>query len=102
MNSGNTLSYGDNLDILRQHVNDESVDLIYLDPPVNSNADYNVLFSNQDGVQSAAQIKAFSDTWHWDEAAARAFQEAVEAGGDVSRTIQAFRTILGDSNMLAS
>jgi len=78
-----------------------SVDLIYLDPPFNSNADYNVLFSNQEGDRSAAQIQAFTDTWRWDEAAARAFQETVEAGGEVSRTMQAFRTILGDSNMLA-
>jgi len=101
LSSGNVLYYGDNLDVLRQHIKDESVDLIYLDPPFNSNASYNVLFSNQAGVQSAAQIKAFSDTWHWDEVAAMAFHETVEAGGEVSRTMQAFRTLLGDSNMLA-
>jgi len=58
----NTLFYGDNLGVLRQHIKDDSVDLIYLDPPFNSNADYNVLFSNQEGTQSAAQIKAFTDT----------------------------------------
>ena len=101
MTSPNTLYYGDNLDVLRQHMDSNSVDLIYLDPPFNSNADYNVLFSNQEGDRSAAQIQAFTDTWRWDEAAARAFQETVEAGGEVSRTMQAFRTILGDSNMLA-
>ena len=55
----NTLYYGDNLDILRQHVPDESVDLIYLDPPFNSNASYNVLFKEQSGEESSAQIKAF-------------------------------------------
>jgi DNA modification methylase len=97
----NVLYYGDNLDVLRQHVKDESVDLVYLDPPFNSNATYNVLFAEQDGSRSAAQIKAFTDTWRWDQAAAAAFRETVEAGGDVSRTMQAFRTILGDSNMLA-
>ena len=98
---GNVLYYGDNLDVLRQHVGDESVDLVYLDPPFNSNANYNVLFAEQDGSRSAAQIKAFTDTWRWDEVAAAAYHEAVEAGGDVSRAMQAFRTILGDSNMLA-
>ena len=98
---GNVLYYGDNLDVLRQHVGDESVDLVYLDPPFNSNANYNVLFAEQDGERSAAQIRAFEDTWRWDQAAAAAYHETVEAGGDVSRAMQAFRTILGDSNMLA-
>jgi len=97
----NVLYYGDNLDVLRQHVKADSVDLVYLDPPFNSNANYNVLFAEQDGSRSAAQIKAFTDTWRWDEAAAAAYHETVEAGGDVSRAMQAFRTILGDSNMLA-
>ena len=59
----NVLYYGDNLDVLRRHVEDESVDLVYLDPPFNSNQDYNVLFAEHDGTQSAAQIKAFEDTW---------------------------------------
>lgn len=97
----NTLYYGDNLDILRRYVRDESVDLVYLDPPFNSNQDYNVLFAEQDGSRSAAQIKAFGDTWGWDKAAAEAYQEVVESGGDVSKAMQAFRTFLGDSDMLA-
>ena len=59
----NTLYYGDNLDILRRYVQDESVDLIYLDPPFKSNQDYNVLFAERSGEDSAAQIKAFEDTW---------------------------------------
>ena len=59
------LYYGDNLDVLRQHVGDESVDLIYLDPPFNSNADYNMIFKNKDGKKSGAQILAFQDTWSW-------------------------------------
>ena len=62
----NVLYYGDNLDILRKHIPDESIDLIYLDPPFNSQADYNVLFREATGELSEAQIKAFSDTWHWD------------------------------------
>jgi len=97
----NKLYYGDNLNVLRLHIPDESVDLIYLDPPFNSNATYNVLFSEQNGSRSAAQIEAFTDTWRWDQAAAEAYREATEAGGNVSRALQAFRTFLGDSNMLA-
>lgn len=101
MAQSGALFYGDNLDVLRHYVEDESVDLVYLDPPFNSNANYNVLFAEQDGSRSAAQIKAFGDTWRWDQAAAKMYDEIVEGGGDVSRTMQAFRTILGHSNMLA-
>ena len=97
----NTLYYGDNLDVLRRHVADESVDLVYLDPPFNSNATYTVLFAEQNGGRAAAQIKAFEDTWRWDQAAAEAYQEVVEAGGKPSAAMQAFRQFLGDSDMLA-
>jgi len=97
----NTLYYGDNLDVLRRYVADESVDLVYLDPPFKSNQDYNVLFAEQDGSRSAAQIKAFEDTWRWDQAAAAAYEEVVEGGGRVSQAMQAFRTFLGESDMLA-
>ena len=62
----NTLYCGDNLKILRQYLPDQSVDLIYLDPPFNSNQDYNVLFKEQSGDRAAAQTKAFEDTWRWD------------------------------------
>lgn len=97
----NRLYYGDNLDVLRLHIADESVDLVYLDPPFNSNANYNVLFAERDGTKAASQIRAFEDTWQWDEGAARACQEVIEAGGKVSEAMQAFRTFLGDSNMMA-
>lgn len=97
----NALYYGDNLDILRRYLPDASVDLVYLDPPFNSNATYNVLFAEQDGARAAAQIKAFDDTWEWNQESARAFQEIVEQGGQVSRAMQAMRHFLGDSNMLA-
>lgn len=97
----NRLYYGDNLDVLRRHIEDESVDLVYLDPPFNSNASYNVLFAERDGTQAASQIKAFEDTWPWDESAARAYEEIVESGGRVSQAMQAFRTFLGDTDMLA-
>ena len=61
----NTLFYGDNLQILREYFPDESVDLIYLDPPFNSNRSYNVLFKDESGLASEAQISAFDDSWHW-------------------------------------
>ena len=96
----NLLYYGDNLDVLRRHVKDESIDLVYLDPPFNSNVNYNVLFAEH-GTQSAAQIKAFEDTWRWDESAAQAYEETVELGGDVAQALRAFRTLLGTSDMLA-
>jgi adenine specific DNA methylase Mod len=98
----NILYYGDNLDILPRYIGDESVDLIYLDPPFKSNEDYNVLFAEQDGSRSAAQIRAFEDTWRWDQGAAAAYQEVVENGpGAASRAMQGFRMMLGESDMLA-
>ncbi len=98
----NTLYYGDNLDILRRYVKDESVDLIYLDPPFKSNQDYNVLFAERSGEGSAAQIKAFEDTWQWDQGAAATYHEIVERGPfRVSKAMQAFWTFLGPSDMMA-
>ncbi|HXG73095.1 MAG TPA: hypothetical protein VNJ04_21070, partial [Gemmatimonadaceae bacterium] len=97
----NRLYYGDNLDVMRRHVEDASVDLVYLDPPFNSNASYNVLFAEKDGTQAASQIKAFEDTWEWNEDAARAFEEVVEAGGRTAQAMLAFRSLLGDSDMMA-
>src|ERR1051325_5631780 len=97
----NRLFYGDNLDVLRRHIADGSVDLVYLDPPFNSSANYSVLFAEKTGKQAAAQIQAFEDTWRWDEGAARTFQEVVEQGGRVSQAMQAFRAFLGDTDMLA-
>lgn len=97
----NTLYFGDNLDVLKQHVKDESVDLIYLDPPFNSKKDYNLLFKTQDGSRSAAQIMAFEDTWRWDEGTASVYRELVEAGGEVARVMGCFREVVGESDMLA-
>lgn len=96
----NLLYYGDNLDVLRRHIREESVDLVYLDPPFNSNASYNVLFADH-GTKSAAQISAFEDTWHWDEQAAIDYEQTVEMGGTVADALRAFRTLLGTSDMLA-
>ena len=97
----NKLYYGDNLDVLRRYVPDESVELIYLDPPFKSNRDYNVLFQERNGSQSAAQIKAFEDTWRWDMGAEEAYTEVVEAGGGVSRILQGMRQFLSENDMMA-
>lgn len=97
----NLLYYGDNLGVLQRHVKDESVDLVYLDPPFNSNATYNVLFAEHSGERAASQIQAFEDTWQWDHSAALAYQETVEQGGRVAEALRAFRTLLSDSNMMA-
>ncbi len=97
----NHLYYGDNLDVLRRYVKDESVDLIYLDPPFNSRQDYNVLFAEKDGSRSSSRIKAFEDTWEWNQEAQRTYEELVEQGGQVADVMRAFRTFLKGSDMMA-
>src|SRR3989440_1593458 len=97
----NVLYYGDNLEILPLHIKDETVDFVYLDPPFNSNQEYNVLFEAKDGSAAPAQIKAFEDTWHWDQAAARVFDDVVQQGGPVADVMLAFRQFLGTNDMLA-
>lgn len=99
--AANQLYYGDNLDVLRRYVASESVDLVYLDPPFNSNANYNVLFAAKDGTQAAAQIQAFEDTWQWDQAAAASFADTVGQGGPVAEVLLAFERLAPQSNMLA-
>ncbi len=100
--SPNRLYFGDNLDILRQYVADESVDLIYLDPPFNSNATYNVLFRERSGEESAAQITAFEDTWRWGWESEIAFQDVVTRGPDkVGSLLAALRQFLGQNDMMA-
>jgi len=97
----NELYYGDNLDVLRRYLKDESVDLIYLDPPFNSRQDYAVLFAEKDGSKSSSQIRAFKDTWEWNIDAEQAYLETVEKGGRVADALRAFRTFLSGSDMLA-
>lgn len=97
----NKLYYGDNLDVLRRYVADESVDLVYLDPPFNSRQDYNVLFAEKDGSRSSSQIRAFGDTWGWGIEAEAAYEEVVENGGRASEVMQAFRKFLGGNDMMA-
>ena len=98
----NMLYYGDNLEILREHIADESVDLIYIDPPFNSNQAYNVIFSETDGTASQAQIQAFDDTWHWGEITEQAYHNLVETGlSSVVETVKSFRSFLGENNLMA-
>jgi len=98
----NKLFYGDNLSVLKESIATESVDLIYLDPPFNSNASYNVLFSTPSGEGSQAQIEAFEDTWHWNESAERAFDEVVTGPhSDASIMLRAMRSALGENDMMA-
>lgn len=97
----NKLYYGDNHEVLLRYVQDESVDLIYLDPPFNSRQDYNVLFAEKDGARSSSQIHAFEDTWEWNIDAERSYERIVERGGRVADAMRAFRTFLGGSDMMA-
>ncbi|MGI8588984.1 MAG: DNA methyltransferase [Chloroflexia bacterium] len=98
----NTLFYGDNLPILRDYIPSESVDLIYLDPPFNSNRSYNVLFKDERGTESDAQITAFEDTWHWNQAAEETYHALVTDAPDrVSKMIAALREFVGTSQMMA-
>lgn len=98
----NLLYFGDNLDVLRQHVESESVDLVYLDPPFNSNASYNVLFKNDAGGQSGAQIQAFDDTWHWSLQAQATYQALLTCGHQkLAAQVAAFYSCLGTNDLMA-
>ena len=98
----NTLYFGDNLHVLRDHIASESVDLVYLDPPFNSNANYNILFKSPEGAQSESQIEAFEDTWHWNDSAEDAFDEVMRSGNtDAFTLLRAMRDFLGDNDMMA-
>jgi site-specific DNA-methyltransferase (adenine-specific) len=98
----NTLFYGDNLDILREHIDTETVDLVYLDPPFNSSRNYNVLFKDESGVESESQITAFEDTWHWNEAAEETYHELVTLAPDhISKMLVAMRDFVGTNQMMA-
>lgn len=98
----NHLFYGDNLTVLRDSIGSASVDLIYLDPPFNSNAGYNVLFKAPDGSGSAAQIEAFDDTWHWNDSAEAVFADVLRSGnGAAVEMLRAMRSFLGENDMMA-
>lgn len=98
----NTLFYGDNLKVLREYIPDESVDLIYLDPPFNSNRNYNVLFKDERGTDSEAQIVAFEDTWHWNETAQHTYDDLRNlAPYQVARMIELLHDFIGTNQMMA-
>ena len=98
----NTLYYGDNLDILREYIADNSIDLIYLDPPFNSNRNYSVIFKDEHGEESEAQVTAFQDTWRWGAAAEHAYHELVtQTAPHISAMIAAFRDFIGTNEMMA-
>jgi len=97
----NTLYYGDNLPILRKYFSDASVDLIYLDPPFNSNRSYNVLFREESGSEAQAQITAFDDTWHWTAETEKLYHEIVAASLPVSGLLSALRFGIGANQMMA-
>lgn len=98
----NHLYYGDNLDILRNDIASASVDLVYLDPPFNSQANYNILFKAHSGEQSQAQIEAFEDTWHWNEHAETAFDKVMHSGNsDAAEMLRAMRAFLKENDLMA-
>lgn len=99
----NVLYYGDNLDVLRKRIKDESIDLVYLDPPFNSNRSYNVLFGHKTGEDAQAQIEAFDDTWTWSQEADGQYRELIGGGapGKVADAIEGLRKLLGETDMLA-
>jgi len=97
----NKLFFGDNLDVMRERIRPESVDLIYLDPPFNSNASYNVLFREDDGALPEAQAEAFRDTWHWGDQAAAAYDDVMRASGDVALALKGIKAWIGQNAMMA-
>ena len=99
----NVLYYGDNLDVLRKRIATESVDLVYLDPPFNSNRTYNVLFGQKSGEEAHAQIEAFDDTWTWSQEVDHQYRELIGGGAPptVADAIEAMRKLIGESDMLA-
>jgi DNA modification methylase len=97
----NKLYFGDNLDVLREKIKDESVDFVYLDPPFNSDANYNVLFKSAGGQASGAQAEAFRDTWDWGDSARDAYDDVMAANGDVALVLSGLRKWLGENGMMA-
>jgi site-specific DNA-methyltransferase (adenine-specific) len=96
-----TLYYGDNLEILKTEIASDSVDLIYLDPPFNSNANYNVFFKSPTAEVAQAQRDAFEDTWTWDTKAAMAFHAVLASGSPAARVLDSLRSFLGENDIMA-
>ncbi|MEH0195170.1 DNA methyltransferase [Caulobacter sp. CCNWLY153] len=96
----NRLYFGDNLDVL-QYVPDRSVDLVYLDPPFNSQAHYNVLFTSPREDVASAQVEAFRDTWAWGVEAELSYADIMRSGGSAAKIVDALRSAFGESDMMA-
>ncbi len=100
----NELYYGDNLDVLRKYIQDSSIDLIYLDPPFNSQRSYNVIFKDKAGRQPASQVDAFEDTWRWTPNTGKVFDELIHleyASHQLKQLMLAFKQFLSTSDMMA-
>jgi site-specific DNA-methyltransferase (adenine-specific) len=97
----NKLYFGDNLDVMREYLSKDSIDLIYLDPPFNSQAHYNILFRTPQEQRASAQAGAFRDTWLWGEEAERSYASIMRQGGAAARILDALRGALGESDMMA-
>jgi len=99
----NTLYYGDNLEILRKYIKDETVDLVYLDPPFNSQRAYNVIFQDKTGKDATAQIHAFEDTWTWSQESQDAFDEIMTGkySLELKDMMKAFKEFMGQTNLMA-
>ena len=98
----NTLYFGDNLPVIRQFIKDETIDLIYLDPPFNSKANYNVIFKTKNKEDSPSQIQAFEDTWHWETGETEyEFNQLVKGGGVIAEVMKGLELVIGKNDLLA-
>ena len=98
----NTLYFGDNLPTIRKFIKDETIDLIYLDPPFNSKANYNVIFKTKNKEDSPSQIQAFEDTWHWETGETeKEFTELKKNGGTIAEVMKGLKLVIGQNDLLA-
>src|SRR4051794_14769275 len=107
MSKNNFLFYGDNLEVMRKHIKDETVDLCYIDPPFNSQRNYNQIYNHLgEEDQAQAQAQAFIDTWRWDDTAIAGFDEILnnQHGRFTLQTVElikGYRAVLGCDSLLA-
>jgi site-specific DNA-methyltransferase (adenine-specific) len=95
-----TLYYGENLDILQRYLRDETVDIVYLDPHLNSAQNYNAFFQEKDAKDAAGQFRAFEDTWSWNRESQKVYDNLTLLPGNVGEVAQTFDTFLGTSDMV--
>ena len=97
----NTLFYGDNLPVIREYLADETIDLIYLDPPFNSSRSYNVLYKDESGTEAEAQIVAFEDTWHWSHSTEEQYRKLAAEGNKLAQLLGTLVAVIGRNQMMA-